>query len=137
MEDSKYRQPNETMQQYRGRQKREMNAANDALNLVVGEPIRCGGRHIRFHLGLIDRRNPKHMERLQLDDLIAFLAAEKIKQDEQAVRSREHSEREAFYARQDVRDAEMVRHIIEDRLKLVIDRLTPAEWAEFRKRLEA
>lgn len=131
------RLPNESMQQYRGRQKREMNVANDALKLQEGEPIWFGRHPHRFRPHMVDRHRPVRLMRLEGEDLVAFLAGEKIKQAEQAVRSREHSEREAFYARQEVRDADVVRHIIEDRLKLVIDRLTPVEWAEFRKRLEA
>lgn len=131
------RLPNESMQQFRGRQKRELNAANDALNLTVGEPIICGGRHTRFHADLIDRVRPSRMARLEGDALTAFLAAEKIKQDEQENRNREQAERAAFHARPEVKDAEFVRYIIEDRLTWIIDRLTPAEWAEFRKRLEA
>jgi hypothetical protein len=129
--------PNESMQQYRGRQKREMNAANDALNLKEGDPILYGSRPTCFHPRMVDRHRPVRMTRLEGEDLANFLAAEQEKEVERHKRDRAFAEREAFYNRNEVRDADAVRHIIEDRLKLVIDRLTPAEWRELREKLEA
>lgn len=131
------RQQNETMQQYRGRQKREMNAANDALNLTVGEPIRIGKVTERFHVGLIERTRPTRITRLEGNDLTAFLTKEMEWQKERKRRDLQQAEIAAFCSRNEVQDADAIRHILEDRLKLVVDRLTPQEWAEFRKRLEA
>lgn len=131
------RLPNESMQQYRGRQKRDTNAANDALNLKVGEPVQYCGRKARFELRTIDRVRPSRITRLEGDDLASFLVAEQEKQQQREISDRAQAENEAFYNRNDARDADAVRHIIEDRLKLVVDRLTSEEWAALRKKLEA
>jgi len=131
------RLPSETMQQYRGRQKREMNDANDALNLQVGEPVQFGNRKARFEFRMFDRMRPTRFKRLEGEELTAFLEAEKEKQAERETREREAAERITFYDRPEVKDADAVRYILEDRLKLVIDCLTPAEWSELRKRLES
>lgn len=131
------RLPNETMQQYRGRKKRETNLANDALDLKEGEPIQIGGRKARFHLRMVDRMRPYSMRRLEGDELSLFLATERSKQEQQDRITHAQAEREAFLSLPNVQDANAIRYILEDRLKEVIDRLTPAEWSEFRKRLES
>lgn len=131
------RQQNETMQQYRGRQKREMNAANDALNLQLGEPIRYAERSTRFYDGMIDRVRPSKISRLEGEDLASFLAKEKVELDrQQEIRTRQEA-RDLFFTRQEAKDADAIRYLLEDGLQKIIDRLTPAEWSEIRKRLES
>lgn len=134
--ESSHRQPHETMQQWRGRQKRERNAANDALNLQPGEPINNGGRFTRFQPHLIDRMRPVRITRLEGEELAQFLAKEKEREESKARDEQRIQERNAFYERPEVRDADAIRYILEDRLKVVIDRLTPTEWADLRSKLE-
>ncbi len=131
------RQPSESMQQFRGRQKRELNAANDALNLKEGEPIQVGGRLVRFHARMIDRVRPSRMTRLEGDNLASFLTVESERAEKANRQAREQAEQDAFRTLPNVQDAYAIRWMIEDRLKEVIDRLAPEEWAEFRKKLEA
>jgi hypothetical protein len=130
------RLPNETMQQYRGRQKREINAANDALKLEKGEPIRYGGRNIRYRPGMLDKHRPSQVTRLHGTELAEFLRKEKEEDERREKFARHNAEREKFRARQDVQDAETIRYLIESELEKIINRLTPAEWAAFRKKLE-
>ena len=131
------RNPNETMQQYRGRQKREMNDANDALCLKEGEPIWYGRGKTRFHPRMIHRQRPSRISRLEGEDLSSFLTEESAKRELDERDARVQRERKAFLALPHVRDAESIRWIIESRLMDVIALLTLAEWAEFGRKLEA
>lgn len=134
--ESKHRQPNETTAQWRGRIKRETNAANDALGLKEGEPILLGRIMKRFHPRMIDRVRPTQMTRLEGESLVSFLEFEKGRREHQERIEKLQAERDAFSALPHVQDADAIRYFLEDRLKDIIDRLTPAEWADLRKKLE-
>lgn len=131
-----FRQPGETMQQYRGRQKRELNAANEALHLEEGEPIMFGGRRTRYRVGMINRVHPVKMRRLEGKELDEFLAEDIQNQLHLEQMKRDQQKRDEFYGRRDVQDACAVRTEIEMRLEEIIHQLDPEEWAELRKRLE-
>lgn len=124
------------MQQYRGRQKRELNAANESLHLDEGEPIMFGSRRTRYRVGMIDRLRPVRMRRLEGRELDEFLAEAIRNQFHLEQQKRDQQKRDEFNARRDVQDAHAVRHEIEWRLEEIIHRLDPEEWAALRERLE-
>ena len=131
------RQTNETMQQYRGRCKRELNAANDALRLQPGEPVRWGSKHVRFSYRMIDRRCPSRFERLTGKDLAEFLAREKDGQEQIVKEEARREEREIFDARPEVQAAETIRYLIENDIRAIVGKLTSEEWLEFLRRLKS
>jgi hypothetical protein len=124
------RQPGESLAAYRGRIRRERNAAVDALKLKDGDPVMYGGKLRRFNSKTMTKANPTY----QHTRVLTPSETRQLENDEQGRRERDAEladrvkRREAYEARPEVKAARVVQYAIELEFEKAVECLTPEEW---------
>lgn len=132
------RQPGESVAAFRGRQRRERNAAVDALKLKDGDPVMYCSKRRRFDSKTMTKADRYY----QSIRVLTPSETRQLEEDERGRREREDEmadrakRREAYEARPEVKAARVVQYAIELEFEKAVECLSPEEWQAFAAKLQ-